>query len=317
MTGRAKGFAHWKPQSRTEPLIRDIEEVLEEYEKHLPLSVRQVFYRLVARGHPKTEGFYGVVQDKCNRARRSERIPFTSIRDDGVSRQGGESRLRTYETPLEYYETYETLPNYYGRSWYADQPAYVAVLCEAAGMVPMIGRAVRNYRVEVASSSGFDSLTVKHDLFQAALSRYEDFGQKTILLHLGDHDPSGVSIHESMAEDLAAFCADRDKPGIVEIRRVALTSEQITTLDITTTPDEIKPTDSRSRAFIERGLEPAAQLEAIPPDTLGTVARQAVERTLDLEVLADSRERERLEKAEVQDKLDDVNEVLRDAFGLE
>jgi hypothetical protein len=38
---------------------------------------------------------------------------------------------------------------------------------------------------------------------------------------------------------------------------------------------------------------------------------------LDLEVLADSRERERLEKAEVQDKLDDVNEVLRDAFGLE
>jgi hypothetical protein len=315
MTGRAKGFAHWKPQSRTEPLIRDIEEVLEEYEKHLPLTVRQVFYRLVARGHPKTEGFYGVVQDKCNRARRCGRISFASIRDDGVSRQGGESV--TYESPLEYYEIHEELSNYYRRSLHEDQPAYVAVLCEAAGMVPMIGRAVREYRVEVASSSGFDSLTVKHDLFQAALSRHEEFGQKTILLHLGDHDPSGVSIHESMAEDLAAFCSDRDKPGLVEIRRVALTSEQITTLDITTTPDEIKPTDSRSRAFIERGLEPAAQLEAIPPDTLGTVARQAVERTLDLEVLADSRERERLEKAEVQDKLDDVNEVLRDAFGLE
>ena len=34
------------------------------------------------------------------------------------------------------------------------------------------------------------------------------------------------------------------------------------------TPDEIKPTDSRAKVFIERGLEPAAQLEAFPPDTL-------------------------------------------------
>jgi len=229
--------------------------------------------------------------------------------------KGGESR--TYETPVEYYETHETLHNYYERSLHADQPAYVAVLCEAAGMVPMIGRAVRNYRVEVASSSGFDSLTVKYDLFRDALYRYEVFGQKTILLHLGDHDPSGVSIHESMAEDLAAFCADRDKPGLVEIRRVALTPQQIATLDVTTTPDEIKPTDSRSRAFIERGLEPAAQLEAIPPDALSTVARQAVEHTLDLKVLAESRERERVEQAEVQDKLDEVNEALRDVFGLE
>ncbi len=44
---------------------------------------------------------------------------------------------------------------------------------------------------------------------------------------------------------------------------------------------------------------------------------EAVERTLDLRVLAESREREREERAEVQDKLDEVNEALRDVFGLE
>ncbi len=316
MTGRAKGFAAWRPQRRTEPLLLDIEAVLVEYREYLPLTVRQVFYRLVSKGYPKSESFYGSVQEKCNRARRSGRIPFTSIRDDGVSRLGGETGL-FYETPREFYEDHEELSNYYERSWHADQPAYVAVLCEAAGMVPMLGRAVRDYRVSIASSSGFDSLTVKHDLFRDAVDRYEGFGQKTILLHLGDHDPSGVSIHESMSEDLEAFCADRDKAGLVELRRVALTPAQIRAYGIATTPDEIKPTDSRSRAFIERGLEPAAQLEAIPPDTLSAVARQAVESTLDLEVLAESREREWAEWAEVQDKLDEVNEVLRDAFGLE
>jgi hypothetical protein len=87
VTTRVKGFAPWKPQKRTEPLLADIEQVLEEYREYLPLTVRQVFYRLVGKGHPKTEGFYGVVQEKCNRARRSGRIPFASIRDDGVSRQ--------------------------------------------------------------------------------------------------------------------------------------------------------------------------------------------------------------------------------------
>jgi hypothetical protein len=272
MTGRAKGFASWRPQRRTEPLLLDIEAVLVEYREYLPLTVRQVFYRLVSKGYPKSESFYGSVQEKCNRARRSGRIPFTSIRDDGVSRLGGETGL-FYETPREFYEDHEELYNYYERSWHADQPAYVAVLCEAAGMVPMLGRAVRDYRVSIASSSGFDSLTVKHDLFRDAVDRYEGFGQKTILLHLGDHDPSGVSIHESMSEDLEAFCADRDKAGLVELRRVALTPGQIRAYGIATTPDEIKPTDSRSRAFIERGLEPAAQLEAIPPDTLSAVAK--------------------------------------------
>jgi hypothetical protein len=119
-----------------------------------------------------------------------------------------------------------------------------------------------------------------------------------------------------MAEDLAAFCEDSGEDELIEVRRVALTPEQIVALGIATTPDEVKPTDSRSRAFIERGLDPAAQLEAIPPDTLTVVVRQAVESALDLDILAASQAQERLEHDQVQEKLDEVNEALREAFGL-
>ncbi len=316
MTGRVKGFATWRPQKKTQVLIEDIERVLEEYRSYLPMTVRQVFYRLVGLGHPKSEGFYDKVQDVCNRARRSGRISFAAIRDDGVSRQDGETPEYCYEDPEEYYETHEALGNYYKRSWHVDQPAYVSVLCEASGMVPMVARAVRDYRVPVASSSGFDSLTVKHDLFREALRREVEFSQRTILLHLGDHDPSGVSVYESMAEDLDAFGRDRGQEGLIEVRRVALTPLQIRALSITTQPDEVKPSDSRARSFIERGLEPAAQLEAIPPDTLSAIVRQAVESTLDLDILAASRAQENAEYEEVQRKLDVVNEALREAFGL-
>jgi hypothetical protein len=317
MAGRAKGFAPWKPQKRTEPLLADIEQVLEEYEAYLPLTVRQVFYRLVGKGYPKSENFYSSVGDICNRARRSGRgrVSFHAIRDDGVSRQGGETV--TYESPEQYYASHDELYNLYERSWHADQPAFVQVLCEAAGMVPLLARAVRRYRVSVASSSGFDSLTVKHDLFTGALQRYERFGQRTILLHLGDHDPSGWWMHKSMAEDLAAFCHDHADAmdDLIELRRVALTPRQIEELGIEPQPEPVKP-KGHGKAFIEQGLEPAAQLEAIRPDTLTAVARRAVESALNLEILDASRERERLERAQVQEKLDEVNEALRGAFGL-
>jgi hypothetical protein len=230
---------------------------------------------------------------------------------------GGETRYGYFENPREYYETYQELPNYYERSWHVDQPAYVAVLCEASGMVPMIERAVSQYRVEVISSSGFDSVTVKHDLFADALERYVDYGQKTKLLHLGDHDPSGWWIHNSMNEDLCTFCQDHeDAPDdLVGLRRTALIAEQIVLYGIE--PDLKPPSGDHAKEFIARELGPPAQLEAIPPDTLSTLIRQDVERTRDLGVLMETRERERREQVEVQEKLDVVNQTLLGAFGLD
>jgi hypothetical protein len=316
MTGRVKGFAPWRPQARTLELLEDIDAVLVEYRQHLPLTVRQIFYRLVGKGYPKTENFYESVQEKCARARRCGRIPFEHIRDDGVNRLGGETLAGCYHTPEEYFAQHDELYNLYQRSWHADQPAYVVVLCEASGMVPMLNRAVVCYRVPVASSSGFDSLTVKYDLFDHALTRYEEFKQRTVLLHLGDHDPSGWWIHQSMSEDLEAFCRDRpDAPDdLIELRRTALTPDQIRAYGIE--PDIKPPSGDHAKEFISRGLEPAAQLEAIPPDTLSQIIRQAVESALDLEILKASRGRETEERAVVQAKLDTVNEALREAFGL-
>jgi len=51
---------------------------------HLPLTVRQVFYRLVATyGFEKTERAYGRLCEHLVRARRAKLIPFGVIRDDG------------------------------------------------------------------------------------------------------------------------------------------------------------------------------------------------------------------------------------------
>ena len=74
---RPRGFATWNPQEKTLALLAQIETVLIEYENYLPLTIRQVFYRLVGNfGYDKTEQAYDRLCETFNRARRSGLISF-------------------------------------------------------------------------------------------------------------------------------------------------------------------------------------------------------------------------------------------------
>lgn len=56
---RPRGFAAWNPRPETLALVQAVAAVLAEYAAHLPLTCRQIFYRLVAtRGFDKTELAY-------------------------------------------------------------------------------------------------------------------------------------------------------------------------------------------------------------------------------------------------------------------
>jgi hypothetical protein len=52
---RPRGFVDWRPRAATLALLDKVQGVLDEYADYLPLTVRQVFYRLVgAHGYDKT-----------------------------------------------------------------------------------------------------------------------------------------------------------------------------------------------------------------------------------------------------------------------
>src|SRR5215472_17712700 len=56
---RVRGFAEWSPHRKTRALLVHVNAVLHEYANHLPLTIRQIFYRLVgAHGYEKTEQAY-------------------------------------------------------------------------------------------------------------------------------------------------------------------------------------------------------------------------------------------------------------------
>jgi hypothetical protein len=84
---RPRGFmAGWNPRPASVALIEKTRAVLADYAAQLPLTIRQIFYRLVgADGYEKTEQAYKRLGELLNKARRARLIDMDAIRDDGFS----------------------------------------------------------------------------------------------------------------------------------------------------------------------------------------------------------------------------------------
>lgn len=283
--GRHRGYiTTYSPQAKTLRLLDDVHTVLDEYREYWPLTCRQVYYRLIgARGYPKTEAFYGKLCHHMANARRGKVIPFDAIRDDGVTTY----RLDHFDDEEHFLRHVRRLGQNYTRNKLAAQPVHIEVWCEAAGMLPQLFNVAEPYSIPVYSSGGFDSLTAKKTLSDRICAN----GKPTIILHLGDFDPSGQSIFDSVAEDVAAF-VEHDRPWAtvwVRFERIALTADQVRTHALPTAPP--KATDTRSKTW-EGGT---CQLEALAPDTIATILRDAIVQHIDFD---------RLEHDQAQEEID-------------
>lgn len=267
---RPKGYATWRPQAKSKALLVQIEAVFAEYADYLPLTVRQIFYRLVgAFGYDKTEQAYERLGNLLVRARRARLVGFDAIRDDGVTTFSAD----WYAGIESFHDETARRARAYRLDRQAGQSKRIELWCEAAGMLPQLARVADAFSVPVFSSGGFSSLTAVRLIADRALA----IERPTLLLHVGDFDPSGESIFEALAQDAAAFVED-DRviaPQRIHAARVALTSEQVDAHELPTAPP--KRSDSRSHSWAGE----TCQLEALPPDVLATLVRGAIEDNID------------------------------------
>jgi hypothetical protein len=197
---RVRGLAEWRPQVHTLVLLEQVKAILAEYASFLPLTLRQVFYRLVgARGYDKTELAYGRLGEALNRARRASLIPWDAIRDDGW-------QLHTpwsWNSPEELAEQFLRDLRTFRLDRQEGQPVHLVIAVEAAGMLPQVRRVADDYGVPCYAAGGLDSSTAKYQLAEY-LSRFP----AAELLHIGDHDPSGVHLFRNLEEDVSALAED-------------------------------------------------------------------------------------------------------------
>jgi len=287
--GRHRGYiADYNPQAKTLRLLADAQKVLDEYRSYWPLTCRQIYYRLIgAHGYPKTEAFYSNLCHHLANARRGKVIPFDAIRDDGVTTYS----LDHFDGEEHFLRHVRELGEGYQRNKMAAQPRHVEVWCEAAGMLPQLFRVAERYSIPVYSSGGFDSLTAKKRL----ADRICEIGKPAIILHLGDFDPSGQSIFDSVAADVAAF-VEQDRPWAtvtVKFRRIALIAEQVEDFRLPTAPP--KATDSRTKTW-KGGT---CQLEALPPNTIADILRAAILDSINVSTFYDERDQEELDRIKI------------------
>jgi hypothetical protein len=130
---RVRGFASWSPEQATLALLDQVQGVLDEYADHLPLTIRQIFYRLVgARDFEKTERAYQRLAEHLNRARRARIIPMDVIRDDG----GTISEPNHWDSAEQFMATVRDMAKNFTLDHSAGQVTRLVVICEAGGMVP-------------------------------------------------------------------------------------------------------------------------------------------------------------------------------------
>lgn len=283
---RPKGYAEWRPRRETQIVLAQVDEVLREYREQLPLTVRQIFYRLVgAYNFPKTEQAYERLGNYLVRARRARLIPFEHIRDDSASVM---SHLH-FDGEEDFFRYVHRLGRDYKQDKLARQVCSIRVHCEAEGMMPQLHNALEPYSIPVYSCSGFDSLTARRELARWCHDTYVYRGKDPVMFHLGDYDPDGESIFDSLVEDVQGFLRE-DAPHVAKVamfERVALTEYQVKDYELPTAPP--KKTSSRTKRWTGSAT---CQLEALPPDVLRRELIEYVEMFVDEETLHEDREAE-------------------------
>ena len=86
-----------------------------------------------------------------------------------------------------------------------------------------------------------------------------------MIIHLGDHDPSGIDMTRDIQERLQMFGAD------VYVKRVALTMNQIGTYN--PPPNPAKITDSRASKYIDEIYRSVCDSEERGKDELKMIER--------------------------------------------
>ncbi|MDQ6891531.1 MAG: hypothetical protein M3167_02495 [Acidobacteriota bacterium] len=240
--------------------------IVEEFDS---MSVRQVFYQAVVRGVvEKAEKEYGRVQRALVLLRRSGAMPYSTIVDGSRVREC----LDGWEGLADYADS---VAGWYRREMWTSQQTRVEVWCEKEGLSGIIRPVCDEYGVTFVATRGIQSLTLDYESAQNMLDK------PTRLFYFGDHDPTGRHISDRLEGAL------REHGAMVAVERIALEPEQIKLYKLPTRPaskgkrEDGRERDSRFAGFKAEYGTRAVELDALPPDVLQELVREAVESAIE------------------------------------
>ena len=265
-------------------LIKTINGVIDEYTAQgYDLTLRQVYYQLVARDYiPNNERSYKNTGELINNARLAGLIDWHAIQD----RTRNLRKNSHWSSPADIMESvlysYEIDKRY-------DQPNYIEVWVEKDALIGIVSQISSKLDVPCFSCRGYVSASE----MWAASQRFiqQEDRERRIILHLGDHDPSGKDMTRDISERLELFGAD------VEVQRIALNWDQIE--EYGPPPNPAKISDSRAKSYIREYGSESWELDALEPSVLTELIADEVDALTDPLLFNHARIRESNHKREL------------------
>ena len=258
-------IAYLKKNFRAESLalVQRINGVIEDYDAQgYSLTLRQVYYQMVARDIiPNNERSYKNLGSLINDARLAGLIDWHAIEDRTRNLRGRSH----WEKPG---DVIDSAAYSYHLDYWEGQENYVEVWVEKDALVGIVGQICNKLDVNYFSCRGYVSQSEMWSAAQRLLRRKKK-GQNIVLLHLGDHDPSGIDMSRDIQDRNSLFdnlC--------LEFHRLALNMDQIEQYG--PPPNPTKLTDSRATGYIRDYGHECWELDALEPSVISDLIERNV-----------------------------------------
>lgn len=254
-------------------LIAAANRIIEEYRSlGFTLTLRQLYYQFVSRDIiPNNQREYKRLGSVVNDGRMAGLIDWESIEDRGRNLQ----TFPSWEHPR---DILRVAANQFRLDPWEDQPCYVEVWVEKEALIGVVASACESRRVPHFACKGYTSQSEMWSAGHHRLRpRIERGGKEVHILHLGDHDPSGIDMTRDIEDRLAIFSVS----GVVEVHRLALNMDQVEALN--PPPNPAKTTDSRFESYMRTYGNESWELDAIDPTQLAAIIQAAIEPLIDEE----------------------------------
>ena len=239
-------------------LIEQANEIIGEYAAQgFDLTLRQLYYQFVARGLiPNKQTEYSRLGSIVNDARMAGLIDWNTI----VDRTRNLREQPHWDSPA---AIVVACAKQFRIDKWARQPVRPEVWIEKDALVGVIEGVCKRYDVPHFSCRGYTSQSEMWRAGQRLLEHGEN-GQATHIIHLGDHDPSGIDMTRDIEDRLRLFMYIEGHE--TDVTRIALNMEQVEEFE--PPPNPAKITDSRARVYIERFGDESWELDALEPTVL-------------------------------------------------
>ncbi len=264
-------------------VIAQANQILDEYAAQgFDLTLRQLYYQFVARDIiPNSQKSYKRLGDIIDDGRMCGLVDWNRIEDRTRNLQ----KLSAWSSPA---GMIESAFNSYHRNRWANQPNRVEVWCEKEALIGIFARVCDEWDVPYFACRGYVS---QSEMWRASmrLREYAQEGQRPVILHFGDHDPSGID----MTRDIGARLKTFRMP--MKIERLALNMDQVDAYK--PPPNPAKTTDARFDGYVVKYGHKSWELDALQPSVLTALVEKAIHQYRDPDKWRETVEREIEERA--------------------